>query len=650
MGIGTVAVYADPDATLPFVREADIAVALGGSNASESYLVIEKILDAARRSGADAVHPGFGFLSENAAFAQAVLDAGLIWVGPTPANIAAMGTKVEAKELASAAGVPILPSAVAHGDEESVWQTEARGVGYPILVKASSGGGGKGMRIVATEAELADAVRSARREAASSFGDPTVFMERYLPAPRHIEVQVFGDTAGNVIHLHERECSIQRRHQKIVEESPSPSLSDAMRIRMCDAAVGLAAAIGYVGAGTVEYLYDRAANGEESFFFLEMNTRLQVEHPVTECLTGTDLVAWQFEVARGRSLPLRQDQVERRGAAIEVRLYAEDPAKDFLPTFGSVLTYEHADIPGIRYDDGIVSGCEITTYFDPMIAKIISHASTREEAGARLANALRGLRIHGPVTNREYLAAILDSLAFRSGDTTTAFVANHPELLDGAKNDDGEDIDLVFATVVGSRQRRRCDLNWGFAPAGFRNVPSQPLQVAYESIRGVHRVSYTWHTFDSSRCEVEVNGIKHDVSIVSAASLDAHTDRITASVDGLTSTRTVRVLERHTWVNGVSGQREFVEVDKFPSSVIGGGALGPIAPVPGRVVAVNVVVGQAVKTGDPLVVMEAMKMEHRIDAPHDGVVAEVFCAVGDQVDAHQVLVGVSAAATEERNS
>ncbi len=642
--------YADPDATLPFVAEADTAVALGGSSATESYLVIDKILDAARRSGADAIHPGFGFLSENAAFAQAVLDAGFTWVGPTPANIIAMGTKVEAKGLANAAGVPILPSEVAVGDDAAVWASTADGVGYPILVKASSGGGGKGMRIVSTQTELADAITSARREAASSFGDPTVFMERYLPAPRHIEVQVFGDTHGNVIHLYERECSIQRRHQKIVEESPAPTLSDAMRERMCSAAVGLANAIGYVGAGTVEFLYDVSAAGEESFYFLEMNTRLQVEHPVTECITGTDLVRWQLDVANGLPLPLTQQQVPRNGAAIEVRLYAEDPLNDFMPTFGHLYTYEHASTPGIRYDDGIATGCEITTFFDPMIAKIISHAPTRAEAASRLAHALSGLHLHGPVTNAAYLAAIVSSDAYRIGDTTTAFVDQHPELLGGSLPTNEQFANLVAATMVGSIQRRRCDPNWGFAPAGFRNVPSEPLHVIYESSAGTHRVSYAWSAFDAAKCCVDVDGRSIDARIVGRTNIDPHTDQITVEIDGITSTRTVRVVEGRSWVNSPEGQSTFAELSKFPVSASSGGAHGPIAPVPGRVVAVNVIVGQQVNAGDALVVMEAMKMEHRIEAPYDGIVSELFCAVGDQVDAHQVLVTIDSTSNEGEKS
>jgi propionyl-CoA carboxylase alpha chain len=642
MGISTVAVYAEPDASLPFVSEADFGVGLGGSSATESYLVIDKILDAARRSGADSIHPGFGFLSENATFAQAVLDAGFTWVGPTPANIVAMGTKVEAKALAAAAGVPILPSAVANGDDPASWMLAANDVGFPILVKASSGGGGKGMRIVRAQSELVEAITSARREAASSFGDPTVFMERYLPAPRHIEIQVFGDTHGNVIHLHERECSIQRRHQKILEETPSVTLSEAMRERMCTAAVGLAKSIGYVGAGTVEFLYERSADGSESFYFLEMNTRLQVEHPVTECITGQDLVRWQIEVARGLPLPLVQAQIPRIGAAIEVRLYAEDPINDFMPTFGHLHAYEHANTPGIRYDDGIASGCEITTYFDPMIAKIVSHAPTRAEAASRLASALRGLKLHGPTTNRDYLAAIVSSNAFRSGDTTTAFVEQHAELLAGELSESDRFDHLVAATLVGSIQRRRCDMNWGFAPAGFRNVPSEPLRFAYESTAGIHAVSYTWHPFDQTKCHVEVDGRSTDARIVSRSSIDPHTDRITIESDGITSTHSVRVLTGRTWVNDARGQSTFVELSKFPAAAAGGGAHGPIAPVPGRVVAVHVAVGQRVAAGETLVVMEAMKMEHRIEAPHDGVVSELFCAVGDQVDAHQVLVTITA--------
>ncbi len=636
MGIGTVAVYAEPDATLPFVREADIAVALGGSSATESYLVIDKILDAARRSGADAIHPGFGFLSENAAFAQAVLDAGLTWVGPTPANITAMGTKVEAKVLAAAAGVPVLPSAVAEGDDPTHWAAVAAGVGYPVLVKASSGGGGRGMRIVAAEPALADAIVGARREALASFGDATVFLERYLPAPRHVEFQIFGDTFGNVIHLGERECSIQRRHQKIIEEAPSPVLGESMRDTMARAAVGLARAINYVGAGTVEYLYDDSS-GVPEFFFLEMNTRLQVEHPVTECLTGTDLVQWQIDVANGQPLPLTQMQVERRGHAIEVRLYAEDPANGFLPTFGHLYTYEprrHGE--GLRYEHGVETGSDVTTFFDPMLAKVIAHAPSRSMAAARLANALAAMEVHGVTVNRDYLVRALTNEDFLAGATTTAFVEDHPELLEGPASTTGSLAHVAAIVVTSTRQHHGSD-RWSFAPVGWRNVPSQRHALSLRSGGTVVSIQYAW---DGSHPDSLVLTLEdeHAVEVVRHTRVRSGVDEVTLSIDGLTETVRVTSFADQHWANTSSGQTTWTVVPRFVAPSVAGAAGGPIAPVPGRVVAVHVVKGQVVAAGDALVTMEAMKMEHRIEANLDGSVVEVRCAVGDQVDAHQVLV------------
>ena len=636
MGVRTVAVYAVADATLPFVREADIAVALGGSSATESYLVIDKILDAARRSGADAIHPGFGFLSENALFAQAVIDAGLTWVGPTPANITAMGTKVEAKVLAAAAGVPVLPSAVAEGDDPAGWAEVATIVGFPVLVKASSGGGGRGMRIVASAPTLSEAVIGARREALASFGDATVFLERYLPAPRHIEFQVFGDTHGNVIHLGERECSVQRRHQKIVEEAPSPVLGEEMREQMAGAAVGLARAIGYVGAGTVEYLYDDSG-GTPEFFFLEMNTRLQVEHPVTECLTGADLVQWQIDVANGLPLPLRQEQVERRGHAIEVRLYAEDPAGGFLPTFGHLHTYEIGRSgPGLRYEHGVESGSDVTTFFDPMLAKVIAHAPTRIAAASRLADALSAMVIHGVTVNRDYLVAVLSDVDFLAGATTTAFVDAHPGLLTVGASP-AEEVAHVAAIVVSSARSRHASDLWSFAPAGWRNVPSQRQEMTLRSGERSVRVDYEWPSARPDHVQVMIDGTDHPVRIVRHERA-ARTDDVTIDVDG--TTRSVCVSSRgdRVWANSSGGQSAWSLVPRFTPPVAGSAAGGPIAPVPGRVVAVHVVEGQAVAAGDALVTMEAMKMEHRIEASADGVVTELRCAVGDQVDAYQVLV------------
>ncbi len=636
MGLRTVAVYAAPDATLPFVREADIAVALGGSSATESYLVVEKILDAARRSGADAIHPGFGFLSENASFAQAVIDAGLTWVGPTPANITAMGTKVEAKVLAASAGVPVLPSAVAEGDDPAGWAAAATSVGYPVLVKASSGGGGRGMRIVTAAASLIEAVTGARREALASFGDATVFLERYLPAPRHIEFQVFGDTHGNVIHLGERECSVQRRHQKIVEEAPSPVLGEEMRELMAGAAVGLARAIGYVGAGTVEFLYDDSG-GTPEFFFLEMNTRLQVEHPVTEFLTGSDLVQWQIDVANGLPLPLRQDQVERRGHAIEVRLYAEDPTNGFLPTFGHLHTYEIGRSgPGLRYEHGVESGSDVTTFFDPMLAKVVAHAPTRLAAASRLADALSAMAIHGVTVNRDYLVAVLSDADFLAGATTTAFVDAHPGLLTAGVSPADELAHVAAVVVASARSRHASDL-WSFAPTGWRNVPSQRHEMTLRSGERSVRVDFEWSSARPDQVRLMIDEIDHPVGIVRhERTHDA--DELTLDLGAIT--RSVRVSSKCDlmWANSAAGQTAWSLEPRFTPPAAGAAAGGPIAPVPGRVVAVHVVEGQPVVAGDALVTMEAMKMEHRIEADVDGVVTELRCAVGDQVDAHQLLV------------
>jgi acetyl/propionyl-CoA carboxylase alpha subunit len=370
-----------------------------------------------------------------------------------------------------------------------------------------------------------------------------------------------------------------------------------------------------------------------------MNTRLQVEHPVTECITGTDLVAWQLAVANGERLPLTQAQVERRGHAIEVRLYAEDPSKDFLPTFGRLHAYEHGPaVAGLRFEDGVESGSEITTAFDPMIAKVVAHAPTRTQAAGVLARSLAALTLHGPVTNRDYLVQVLRSEDYLAGTTTTAFVGDHPELLAAGVAD--QHVHLVAATLVGSIQRRRCDRRWGFAPAGFRNLPSAPLRFTYDGPQGHIDVDYTWSPFDTRRCTVMIGDVTINAKVISARTIDPHTDALTLDLDGITHTATVRVLGERTWVNTADGQTEWREVPRFPDVSLADAAGGPIAPVPGRVVAVNVTAGQHVNAGDVLVVMEAMKMEHRIETAADGIVGEVLCAIGDQVDAHQVLVTV----------
>ncbi|MGH3329218.1 MAG: acetyl-CoA carboxylase biotin carboxylase subunit, partial [Streptomycetales bacterium] len=461
MGIRTVAVHSDPDAGAPHVADADLAVPLGGASAAESYLDQSKILDAARRTGADSVHPGYGFLAENAGFAQACAAAGLTFVGPSPEAIATMGVKHTAKQVAAQAGVPVLAGGQITADDPRDWRAAARGVGYPLMVKASAGGGGTGMRLVEDDrdgAALTAAVESARREARGAFGDDRVFLERYLRGPRHIEVQIFGDSGGHVVHLLERECSIQRRHQKVVEEAPSPAVSPQLRAGMGGAAVALAEALGYVGAGTVEFLLDE--RGE--FYFLEMNTRLQVEHPVTEEITGLDLVRLQLEIAQGHPLPVTQADVRGRGHAIEVRVYAEDPARGFAPGAGPLWTYERAvtsgATPGIRYEDGVASGGELSTFYDPLLGKVIAHAASRTEAARRLRRALARMRLHGPATNRDFLVALLDDPDFLAGETSTAYIGAHPELLSpdpSLSRTPGSPLAAHLAAAIAVRAHRR---------------------------------------------------------------------------------------------------------------------------------------------------------------------------------------------------
>jgi propionyl-CoA carboxylase alpha chain len=415
MGISTVAVYADGDADAPFVKDADTAIALRGRTATETYLNVDKVLDAARRSGADAIHPGYGFLSENADFASAVEAAGLVWIGPPPEAIAAMGDKLSAKELMRAADVPTLPARELGPDADVL--EGAAAVGYPLLIKASAGGGGRGMRVVREESELDSATSGARREAANAFGDDTIFMERWLPACRHVEIQILGDQHGNLLHCFERECSIQRRHQKVIEEAPSSAVTEVIRERMGQAAVAAGKQLGYYSAGTVEFLLDG-----DDFWFLEVNTRLQVEHPVTEEITGLDLVREQLRIAEGESLGYEQDDLSIHGHAIEARLYAENAQKNFLPSPGTVALWEPSERVDARYDSGIESGSVIGTEFDPMLAKVIVHAPTRREAALRLARALETTRLNGMISNRDFLVATLRTPEFLAGDTTTDFI------------------------------------------------------------------------------------------------------------------------------------------------------------------------------------------------------------------------------------
>ncbi len=638
MGLRTVAVYSDPDRDLPFTADADVAVALGGSTSAESYLDPSKILAAAIVAGADAIHPGYGFLSENPAFAEAVHAAGLVWIGPTPESMRAMALKVEAKERAAAAGVPLVPGAAVDSDDEAEWSAAAEQVGYPLLVKASAGGGGKGMRRVDTPAELAEAVRGARREAESAFGDPRVFLERNLVGARHVEVQVFGDTHGQVVHLFERECSIQRRHQKIVEESPSPGLEHRVAEQMYTAATSLARDLGYVGAGTVEFLVAGEGGGQE-FFFLEMNTRLQVEHPVTEAVTGLDLVRWQLEVARGGRLPLGQHEITHHGYAIEARVYAEDPANGYLPSIGRLDAFAMLE-PAVRFDTGYAAGCAVSPYYDPMLAKAIVHAATRAEAAAVLARGLRTMDARGLVTNRDALVAILDSAAFGAGETGTDFLEVHPGLLQAGPDDEATRAHVLAATLAGSALRRASAAVQAFAPSGWRNVPALPQQAAFAGRAGDVEVAYALGadgSFTGAVAGRPVGGRLLGAQVRpdgSGVSLDLEVEgvrrRLECSAHGDPDTPRWEVADgwwATTWR----------ERSRFPDASADAGAHGPSTPVPGTVTVVLVAVGEAVEAGQTLVVLEAMKMEHRINADVDGVVAELHVEVGQSVDAHHVV-------------
>ncbi|NUP51073.1 MAG: biotin/lipoyl-binding protein [Catenulispora sp.] len=640
MGLRTVAVYSDPDAGAPHVREADVAVALGGSTSAESYLDVAKILRAARKSGADAVHPGYGFLSENAAFAEACAAAGITFIGPSPDAIRKMGIKHEAKAIAKAAGVPTLPDALLSTDDPDDWRKAAEGVGYPLLVKASAGGGGKGMRLVAAVEGLEDAVAGARREAAAAFGDGTVFLERYLTVARHIEIQVFGDAHGRADYYFERECSVQRRHQKVVEEAPSPATTAGTVHAMGEVACNLVRELGYVGAGTVEFLFD---DTDQSFYFLEMNTRLQVEHPVTEEVWGLDLVRMQFDVAAGGHLPEFSWGADTKPHAIEVRLYAEDPARKYIPSPGTLALYEHADVPGIRYEDGVETGSVVSHYYDPMLAKVIATGATRTEAARKLAAALAGMRIHGLKTNRDQLVAILRDRDFLAGATRTDFLDLHPELAAPA---DRVDVTAHLAAAIAvSVHRRRTAGPSGkpsataFAPAGWRLLPYDGANAAWtrQDVRRAPETPVTYR-FDGSTLHLIHGGAEYEVSL---SEIGQTSVRVT--VDGVGLRCRVRVGDDTVvWVDDSDGGHSaWKPTPRFPEDddTMSGG--DGAAEVPGTVVAVAVTAGDRVKAGQVLLTMEAMKMEHQVKAGRDGVVASVDCAVGQFVDAHQILVSLA---------
>jgi 3-methylcrotonyl-CoA carboxylase alpha subunit len=627
LGLTTIAVYSEADAGARHVRVADEAYQLGPAPAAESYLDIAKIIELARRVGADAVHPGYGFLSENADFAQACVDAGLIFVGPPASAIRAMGSKSASKAAMAAVGVPVAPGY--HGADQSAQglAAEAGRVGFPLIIKASAGGGGKGMQVVNSAAEVAAAIESAQRLARTAFGDDRLLLERYFPQARHVEVQIFADAHGEVVSVFDRDCSVQRRHQKIIEEAPAPGLRDEVRAAMSQAAIQSARAVGYVGAGTVEFLVDEA----QHFYFMEMNTRLQVEHPVTELITGIDLVEWQLRIATGAPLPKAQNEIVRHGAAMEARLYAEDPEHGYLPSVGRIAHLHWPEpAPGLRLDIGVDAGDEVSTFYDPMLGKVIAWGESRGEAADRLHKALGDIEIVGVSTNRALLTSVLADEEFRRGGVTTSFLDARRARLSFGEPAAG-DVDAVLAALWCATRRTQGDALWEDS-RGWR-LAAPPSSIWTFGDRTVVIESFAAH-----RYQARAAGTEYPLRIVArgAQSLD---------LDFAGRLQHVSVIEvdqaLHLFRSGrhVSLRLTRTEDALQVSAGVEEGSL--LTPLPGTIVAIHVAAGQRVTRGAPLVTVEAMKMEHTLTAPYDGIVSRLAFGLTERVAAGAVLVELS---------
>jgi 3-methylcrotonyl-CoA carboxylase alpha subunit len=619
MGIQTVAVHSAIDANARHVREADLAVNLGGAKPADSYLRIDALIAAAKASGAQAIHPGYGFLSENAGFARAIETAGLIFLGPPASAIDAMGSKSAAKALMEAAGVPLVPGYHGEAQDVETFRAASNVIGYPVLLKAAAGGGGKGMKVVEVESELAEALASAQREAQSSFGDSRMLVEKYVLKPRHVEIQVFADQHGNCLYLNERDCSIQRRHQKVVEEAPAPGLSAELRRAMGEAAVKAAQAIGYVGAGTVEFLLDERGD----FFFMEMNTRLQVEHPVTELITGLDLVAWQIRVARGEALPITQEQVPLIGHAIEVRLYAEDPDNDFLPATGTLALYREANAgTGRRVDSGVSEGDEVSPFYDPMLGKLIAWGENREEARLRLLAMLKETCVGGVRTNLAFLTRVLAHPAFANAELDTGFIPRHEaQLLPPVTELPAEFWQLAAEAFVQSETplQRHDDYHSPWSRnSGLRlGLPAQiDLHLACQNERQVVRLRHA-----------------------SASTVQLQGEVLQVERDGLRQQHLAIRRDDTLYLHYAGELRSIQRVDPIAEVEASHQHHGGLtAPMNGSIVRVLVEAGQQVEAGTALVVLEAMKMEHSIRAPHAGTVKALYCSEGEMVSEGAVLV------------
>ena len=632
LGIRSVAVYSDPDADARHVLEADTAVRLGPAAARESYLDIDKVVDAAVRTGAQAIHPGYGFLSENADFAAACERAGVVFLGPPALAIQVMGDKITAKNAVAAFDVPVVPGVAKPGLTDDDLVAAAEEIGYPVLIKPSAGGGGKGMRLVEDPARLREALVSARREAASSFGDDTLFLERFVLRPRHIEVQVLADTHGNVVHLGERECSLQRRHQKVIEEAPSPLLDTSTRARIGAAACNTARSVDYVGAGTVEFIV--SAERPDEFFFMEMNTRLQVEHPVTEAVTGLDLVEWQLRVAAGEKLAFAQDEIELRGHAIEARLYAEDPARGFLPTGGQVLQVFEPSGDGVRVDSSLLAGTLVGSDYDPMLSKVIAHGTDRDEALAKLDAALAQTMVLGVQTNIEFLRFLLADERVRAGDLDTGLLDER--VADFAPLPAPDDVlaagGLYRQWALSLRGLQAAGNPWA-VPTGFRvGGAAAPVRTAMRTPLRSETVS-VWGLPEAARVQVG-DGETH------SASAQVERALMSVTLDGLRREYRWAEEDRHLWIADERGTWHLREAEEQKIHRAAGARQAEIlSPMPGSVIAVQASSGAPVSEGDVVVVVEAMKMEHSLAAPASGKV-EVLVSVGDQVKVDQVLARI----------
>lgn len=631
MGVATVAVYSDADADAPHVRFADEAVHIGAAAAKDSYLNAKRILEVAKLVGAEAIHPGYGFLSENAEFAEACAAAGIVFIGPSPEAIRSMGLKSPARKLAAAAGCPVVPGYDGEAQDDETLRAEILRIGFPVLIKASAGGGGKGMRVVRNENEIADAIEAARREAEKAFGNGALLLEKFVERARHVEIQILGDNHGNLVHLFERDCSLQRRHQKVIEESPSPAVDDELRAKMGEAAVKVGRAIGYTNAGTVEFIL--TPTGE--FYFIEVNTRLQVEHPVTEAITGLDLVKLQIEIAEGKPLPFSQSDLKTRGHAIEARLYAEDPDNSFLPATGKLHDWRLPEaIEGLRIDSGVEAGSEIGIYYDPLLAKLIAHADDRATAIRKLGYALRQLSAQGVTTNRDFLIRLVEHSGFASGKAHTGFIAEHLEELLGGTDEQLNPSLAIAAAMYLQRSWQQADSLLAQIPAAYRNNPyrNPSVRLKIDELK----IEVCWQHIAGNRFEVSAMNSSAVVEI-----MECERGRIRLAIDGLGREFRITEVEDRLYIHSLPGSGIVTKLLRHPLPQSAAEQGYASSPMPGVVLKILVSEGQQVIAGDALLILEAMKMEQTVRAASDGVIETINVATGQVVSPGDILVQIT---------